>query len=204
MGCEPGTVAKRRPGAPLGSRNAAKAELETLKRALRRLGVRAIDQRTQVGRTLQSWRGDLIADLGGPENLSHQEHALVEQATRMHLIIESVDGWLFNRKGGMINHRKQTLLPIVRERVALVTALRGLLVDLGLKRRSKLILSLEEHLAMRAAEKAQSPVDADTAPAPATHSETPASPSAAPSGGIGEAVADAEPQATGAVEGDEP
>jgi hypothetical protein len=134
-------------GAQPGNKNAAKAELHALKRTLRVLGSRGIDQRTQVGKALALWRSELVADLGGEENLSKQEQVLIEQATRLHLIIESVDGWLFQRKGGMVNRRKNALLPVVRERAALVLALKGLLESLGMKRRAKPLSSLAEILA---------------------------------------------------------
>jgi hypothetical protein len=86
-------------------------------------------QRTQVGKALALWRRELVADLGGAENLSKQEHVIVEQITRLHLIIESIDGWLFVRpKGnvqGFINRRTQALLPVVRERTSLVWVAMG-------------------------------------------------------------------------------
>ncbi len=140
---KPKSDEKHAGGAPKGNKNHATHELQVLKRTLRVLGSRGIDQRTQVGKALALWRSELVADLGAEENLSKQEQVLIEQATRLHLIIESVDGWLFQRKGGMVNHRKHTLLPVVRERVALVTALRGLLVDLGLKRRAREVETLD-------------------------------------------------------------
>ncbi len=138
--------AKHAGGAPVGNKNHAQAEVALLKRSLGVLGSRGIDGRSRVGKALAQWRGNLVADLGGEENLSTQEQVLVEQVTRLHLIIESIDGWLFQRKGGMANRRKHALLPVARERVALVTALRGLLVDLGLKRRAKTLPTLAEYL----------------------------------------------------------
>jgi hypothetical protein len=51
-----------------------------LKRAVRVLGTRAVDRRTRIGKALDAWRADLIADLGGLEELSKQEQAIVEEA----------------------------------------------------------------------------------------------------------------------------
>jgi hypothetical protein len=55
---------KRGPGRP--RMHGTKA----LKRAVSTLGRRAIDRRTTVGKALAAWRAELIADLGGIEQVS--------------------------------------------------------------------------------------------------------------------------------------
>ena len=121
-----------------------------LKRAVLTLGRRTIDQRTTVGRALAAWRSELLADLGGIESVSTQELALVEEAVKTKLILDSVDAWVLSQKT-LINRRTKSVLPAVRDRQALVSTLRGLLGDLGLKRRSKTEPSLSEYLATRGA-----------------------------------------------------
>jgi hypothetical protein len=86
------------------------------------------------------------ADLGRGGEPQHAKLVLVEQATPLRLILDSVDGWLFAQRG-LVNRRTRSLLPALRERVALVTAL---LVDLGLKRRAKTLPTLAEHSRRRA------------------------------------------------------
>ena len=120
----------------------------TLKRAVKDLGSRAIDRRTATGRALAAWRTELLDDLGGIEAVSTQELALVEEAVKTKLILDSVDAWLLSQKT-LINKRTRSVLPVVRDRQALVSTLRGLLSDLGLKRRSKALPSLGEYLATR-------------------------------------------------------
>ena len=44
-----------------------------------------------VGASLRAWRTDLIQALGGDGVVSPQQRALVELATRTHLMVESVD-----------------------------------------------------------------------------------------------------------------
>ena len=64
------------------------------------------------------------------------------------MILDSVDAWLLSRKT-LINKRTRSVLPVVRDRQALVSTLRGLLSDLGLKRRDRVMPSLGEYLATR-------------------------------------------------------
>ena len=140
----PNAPYNRRPG----NRNAEKHGLSRLKRAVSTLGRRTIDRRTTIGRALAAWRSELLTDLGGIEAVSTQELALVEEAVKTKLILDSVDAWLLQQPT-LINKRVRGVLPAVRDRQALVSTLRGLLSDLGLKRRSKAMPSLGEYLATR-------------------------------------------------------
>jgi hypothetical protein len=124
---------------------------KALKRAVRTLGRRSIDRRTAVGKALAAWRSELLADLGGIEAVSTQELALVEEAVKTKLILDSVDAWLLQQPT-LIRHKAKTVLPVVRDRQALVATLRGLLGDLGLKRRTKSEPTLSEYLRQRAPE----------------------------------------------------
>ena len=122
---------------------------KALKQAVKVLGTRAIDLRTTIGRALAAWRSELLADLGGADNFSTQELALVEEAVKTKLILDSVDAWLLQQPT-LINKRVRGVLPAVRDRQALVSTLRGLLGDLGLKRRTKAAPTLSEYLEQRA------------------------------------------------------
>jgi hypothetical protein len=124
---------------------------DALKRAVRTLGRRTVDRRTIVGKALAAWRSELLADLGGIETVSTQELALVEEAVKTKLILDSVDAWLLSQPT-LINKRSRSVLPAVRDRQALVSTLRGLLGDLGLKRRCKTEPTLSEYLGQRAGE----------------------------------------------------
>jgi hypothetical protein len=61
-----------------------------LKRAVKVLGTRAVDRRTRIGKALEQWRADLIADLGGLENISTQERAIIDEAVLTKLILSSI------------------------------------------------------------------------------------------------------------------
>ena len=119
-----------------------------LRRAVEGLGNRVVSRRTKVGRALWKWRSELLDDLGGIEAVSTQELALVEEAVKTKLILDSVDAWLLTQST-LIMRKTRGVLPAVRDRQALVSTLRGLLSDLGLKRRSKAMPSLGEYLATR-------------------------------------------------------
>jgi hypothetical protein len=104
--------------------------LKALKRAVKTLGSRTIDQRTRVGKALAIYRDDLIADLGGAENLSRQEHLLIEEVIITTLLLSSVNAWLLSQKM-LINKRTRSVAAAVRDRSTLVATLRQLLVGLG-------------------------------------------------------------------------
>lgn len=133
---------------PPGNTNARTHGLNSLKRALHNLGPRALDNRTAMAKALAAWRSELIADLGGLDNITTQELALVEEAVKTKLLLDSIDGWLL-AQSNLVDKRKRSVLPVVRDRQALVNTLRGLLGDLGLRKRSKAGPSLTEYLAVR-------------------------------------------------------
>jgi hypothetical protein len=125
--------------------------VSTLKQAVSTLGSRTIDRRTAVGKALAAWRSELLADLGGIENVTTEELALVEEAVKTKLILDSIDAWLLSQPS-LINKRTRSVLPVVRDRQALVATLRGLLGDLGLGRRTPALPALGDYLAQRATE----------------------------------------------------
>ena len=118
------------------SRSYSKHGLTTLKQAVKGLGGRVIDKRTQLGKALAKWRADLIQDLGGRENISTQQEALVDLAVKSKLILDSIDSWLLTQPS-LVNARKRSLLPAVRERQQLADGLARYLSQLGLERKTK-------------------------------------------------------------------
>src|SRR5262245_13810963 len=94
-------------------------------------GLAAIDRRTASARALVEWRTALITDLGGPETISAQQHALVEIATRTRLYIDHLDAFLLTQRS-LVNAKRKAALPLLRERQALVDSLARILGQLGL------------------------------------------------------------------------
>src|ERR671919_2152989 len=123
-------------GAPKGNGNAVQHGFYTLKTAVIKLGGRAIDGRYHVGRQLQKWRRDLVADLGGADNVSTQQEALVDLAVKSKLLLDSTDAWLLTQET-LISKRKKALFPVVLQRQTLADGLARYLTQLGLERRHK-------------------------------------------------------------------
>jgi hypothetical protein len=126
---------KARSGPPK-NKNAATHGHYTLRKAVNQRGLRAIDGRSTVGRALSQWRSDLIGDLGGDTAVSTQQLAFVDLAVKSKLLLDSIDAWLLTQPS-LVNARKKSILPVVRERQALADGLARYLGQLGLERRAK-------------------------------------------------------------------
>jgi hypothetical protein len=113
-------------------------------------GGRIIDARTRVGRAMLAWRAELVQDLGGQDQLSTQQTAIVDVAVRTRLLLDSVDSWMV-RQPGLIDKRKRALHPIVQQRTQLADALVRYLTTLGLARTAK-SANLSDYLANRGSE----------------------------------------------------
>lgn len=137
---------------PRGRRREYKKHgLTALKSAVNKLGGRVIDRRTTLGKALDAWRGDLIEDLGGPGAISTQQRSLVDLAVRSKLMLDSIDAWILTQRT-LVNARKRSLLPVVRERASLAGQFQTLMKDLGLERRSREVESYSARLARTARE----------------------------------------------------
>lgn len=130
----------------------------------------------EVGDALRDWRDRLVDDLGGEAAVSAQERAVVELATRTHLLLESVDRWLLSQPS-LVNKSRRQLFPVVLQRQQLADALARYMTALGLKRRARPAPSLAEYLALRYGD-GQEPEDGDRhgGQEPAQGAEDPASP----------------------------
>lgn len=117
--------------------------LSTMKRAIAKLGARAIPGNTKLGYALRAWQRDLIADLGGEDNVSVQQRTIVECAATTRLMIGSLDAWITSQPSLMTRERK--LIPVIMQRQAMVDSLTRMMSQLGLERRRK-VKSLTEIL----------------------------------------------------------
>jgi hypothetical protein len=124
------------PPAPRGNQYALTHGLNTLKTAVVKLSGRAIDGRYRIGRQLQKWRRELVDDLGGLENVSTQQEALIDLAVKSKLLLDSIDAWLLTQET-LISKRKKALFPVVLQRQTLADGLARYLTQLGLERRHK-------------------------------------------------------------------
>jgi hypothetical protein len=104
-----------------------------LKRALLQGGTKAINHRLSVIKELIEWCDNLVADLGGKDNVSVQQEALIEMTSRSKLMLNSLDNWLLSQPS-LINRKKKSLIPIVLQRKVIADGLLRLLKELGIAR----------------------------------------------------------------------
>jgi hypothetical protein len=97
------------------------------------LGKRAIDGRSAVAKALNRWQLELIADLGGQDNISTQQHAIIDLAVKQKFLLDSIDAWLLTQET-LITGRKRLpgLIPVVIQRQQLADGLAKYLSMLGL------------------------------------------------------------------------
>lgn len=107
-----------------------------------------------VGAALRAWRSDILEALGGEEVVSPQQRALVELATRSHLMVESVDRYILGMPC-LVNKSRRQLFAVVRERQALADGLSRTLGQLGLERRARPVGTLADRVAEVQARRAQ-------------------------------------------------
>lgn len=120
-----------------------------MKRAVKAHGMKAIDGRTKLAKSLDHWRDQLLSDLGGAEQVSTQQLTIVGLAVKTKLLLDSIDSWLLQQPT-LINARKRALLPVVLQRQQLADALSRYMSLLGLERRAKLIPTLNDYLGGKA------------------------------------------------------
>lgn len=119
--------------------------LTLMKRAIREHGTRAIDRRTSLGKALDHWRSELVADLGGTDQVSTQQYTIITIAVKTKLLLDSLDTWLL-KQPSLINYRKRSVHPVVLQRQQLADSLVRYMTQLGLEKKAKKVLSLSDYL----------------------------------------------------------
>ncbi len=125
--------------------------LTALKKKIEIGGLKVINRRTEAGRAIFEWRGELYTALGGEENISPQRKTLIEMIVRTRIYIDHADAYLASLPEVIIRRRK-TFMPLVRERTALVETLARLLDKLGLDRQAKKVEDLDAFIERRTQE----------------------------------------------------
>jgi hypothetical protein len=120
--------------------------LNALKARISVRGLAGVDMRTSSARSLFRWKQELLRDLGG--DLPAQKIALVELAVRTRLFIEHLDAFLMSQPS-LLNRRRKSVIPALRERMSLVDSLGRILDRLGLERVAKPVPSLQDYLRSR-------------------------------------------------------
>ena len=115
-------------------------------------GLAVLDRRTLAARHLLDWRAELLDDLGGEATTSAAQRALVEVATRTKLYLDHVDAVLMAQDSLIVKRtrRRHHLMPLVEQRQRIADSLVRTLTQLGLERRQKRSVDLNQYLAQRA------------------------------------------------------
>ena len=123
--------------------------LTTLKRAIKALGSRVLDQRTTLAKELAEECRELVNALGGETEVSPQERSIIEMIAQKRVRRRIASQWALLNRDRLFNRKKMKLAPICLELEQLEDSEAKLLDKLGLKRRSKPVTSLADLLAGR-------------------------------------------------------
>jgi hypothetical protein len=92
--------------------------------------------RFRTGKALVRWRLELVQDLGGEDNISTQQAALIELCVRSKLMVDTIDSWILSQDS-LVNKSKRAVIPVVVQRQQLADGLARYLSMLGLERKVK-------------------------------------------------------------------
>lgn len=116
---------------PQPSRHGKKAPLVRIQ-----LRSAQIHKRSAGARELLAFKAQLVADLGGEQNISAARMALVDLAATTRALIANANAWLLEQPS-IVNRRKKSLPAIVMQRQTLCDALARYLGQLGLDRKER-------------------------------------------------------------------
>jgi hypothetical protein len=139
-GASPPRRAMRLPG---GRSTHGLGGVGTLVRAASRARLDAFDRRTVAGRLLHEARRDFVAHLGGADELSAAEAALVERLAMRRLVLALVDEMLLKAQA---TGTPRDVLEVARHQAALDQGYVAMLRELGWKRKPKPVPDLATYL----------------------------------------------------------
>jgi hypothetical protein len=122
-----------------------------LTRVLNTVRLDTIDHRSKVGSALRRIRADLVAHLGGEDQITPALAILLDQVAIKTVITTSVGNWLLCQES-LVDPEHQQLVGVVLQHDTLQRTLAGLLDKIGLQRVPKPIPSLAEYLAAKEAQ----------------------------------------------------
>ncbi len=145
---QPRRGGKRGRSGPPANSNARTTGAFTVRRERKELRSAAMDGRTGEAHYVADQRADLLADIGGADNVTAQQRWLADEASFLRLELAYVRTFL--AENPPISRKRRAAHPILKDYLAMVNALRSILSDLGLERRAKDTESLDVYLSRRA------------------------------------------------------
>src|SRR5262245_4243437 len=141
---------KTRRGAPSGNKNAETHGYYRRKIQLEAVSFKDLNFSSSGGEQLRKRFLELLKHCGGEHVVSAVRRRLIERVVFTEYQLDCLDLYLVQLGPRIVNRRKRTLIPIVRERDALVSTLTKLYEQIGLDPRKPLIPTLAEYMATTA------------------------------------------------------
>jgi len=126
-------AAKAQKARKKGAKDRSRHGLNALLARVKVCGLESIDKRTAAAKALLRWRKELIHDLGGAEAISAQKMMVIDDVIRLKLYVDHLDNFLLAQKS-LIDRRRKTVLPLLRDRIHAAESLVRKLQTLGLDR----------------------------------------------------------------------
>ena len=101
---------------------------------------------TPLEQAARLWRQDILADLGGEENVSAAKAALLDASIGTFVVLHTIDAYLFGLGGGMVNKRSKKLFSVVMERMRVAETLTRQLQAIGLEKKKAPPVSLQSYV----------------------------------------------------------
>jgi hypothetical protein len=111
-------------------------------------GMQAVDRRSVAYRAAREWRNEMLASLGGEENLSAQRRTILDLASRTKLFLDHADAYLLSQ-ASLVNKRSKSLIRLIEQRQRLADSFLKHLQALGLDRVPKPVPTMAELLHKR-------------------------------------------------------
>jgi hypothetical protein len=112
--------------------------LTPAKKALKKHGTGALDQRTTEAKELARWKDALVEDLGGPDQISTQQETLIELAARQIVLLHLIDNWVFAAPDQRVfRKRDKTVYALTKERQRIADGLARYMAQLGMDRKAR-------------------------------------------------------------------
>lgn len=101
---------------------------------------------TISSRASRWWRQDILADLGGEENVSAAKAALLDASIGTFVVLHTIDAYFFGLGGGRVNKRSKKLFGVVIERMRVAETLTRQLQAIGLEKKRPPAISLQSYI----------------------------------------------------------
>jgi len=140
---------KARRGAPIGNKNAETHGHYRRKTKLEAIGFQNLNFSSSGGEQIRKRFLELLNHCGGEQRVSAVRRRIIERVCFTEYQLDCVDLYLVELGPRIVNRRIRALIPIVRERDALVSTLTKLYEQIGLEPTKPPIPTIAEYMTAR-------------------------------------------------------